>query len=141
MGMLSGRHGVRRRWRRTKWMLGAMMGGLLLIGSTLGAFTAEATIDGILLSETEKGWLKDNPALAEIAATAPEALREILDKLADAVANPSTGRGGLHEVDEETARVLKENPALLEAWRSSPEASADLLQLIRIAAGGDKPRK
>jgi hypothetical protein len=117
-----------------------MLGIALVMGSTLGAFTAERALE-VVLSVTEKAWLEENPALAEIAATAPELLREILDKLAFAVANPSSTRGGLQPVDEETTRILGENPALMEAWRSSPEASADLLRLIRIAAGGDKPRK
>jgi hypothetical protein len=133
---------VRRPGRRNGWILPAMLAGFLVMGSAPVALAAEpAVVDAPALSETEQAWLQENPALADIAASAPERLRYVLDKLAIAIANPSSTRGGLLQLDDETVRILEHNPALLQACRSSPEASADLLQLIRIAAGGGKPRK
>jgi hypothetical protein len=114
----------------------------LAAGGTSGGANGETIVAaGSVLSDSETALLESNPALAEVAATSPERLREILDKLAEVVAHPSTMRGGLDQLDDETVRLLERNPALLEAWRSSPEASADLLALIRIAAGGGKPQR
>jgi hypothetical protein len=84
--------------------------------------------------------LKANPALAELARTSPQLLREVLDRLAGAIANPTEARGGLEQLSEGDLELLQQNPALFQAWRSSPEASADLLELIRVAAGG-KPKR
>ena len=140
MGALSGRRGVKCSGSRRRWSLAAVMASLLILGCGIGASAAEAIVtEGRVLTEREQAWVQDNPALADVAATAPQLLPEILDKLTLTLANPSTGRGGLVPLDEEAAKLLHANPALMEAWRSSPEASADLLELIRIAAG--KPRK
>jgi hypothetical protein len=113
----------------------------LALGSATSAGQAKAASGGGALSETEQLWIEDNPALADVAANAPDQLREILDVLAAVLENPSSTRGDLPALDEDTVRLLGDNPTLFQAWRSSPEASADLLQLIRIAAGSGKPRK
>ena len=140
--MWSGRRGVRL-WAvgRIICALALIVSGALVTSNATHALAAETAVDGVLLSEAEQVWLQENPALAEVAMVAPGQLREILDRLADALSNPSSTRGGLPPLDEGTVRVLETNPALMQAWRSSPEAAADLLRLIRIAAGGDKPRK
>ena len=140
--MSSGRRGVRL-WAvgRIICALALIVSGALVTSNATHALAAETAVDGVLLSEAEQVWLQENPALAEVAMVAPGQLREFLDRLADALANPSSTRGGLPPLDEGAVRVLETNPALMQAWRSSPEASADLLRLIRIAAGGDKPRK
>jgi hypothetical protein len=102
---------------------------------------AEMVIESGILSAEERQLIAQNPALAELAEVAPDALRETLDAIAAALANPSGTRGGLDELDAADVRILGQNPALLQVWRSSPEASADLLSLIRTAAGGGKPQK
>jgi len=102
---------------------------------------AEMVVVASTLSPAERQLVEQNPALSELAAGAPEALREALDQIATALANPSTSRGGLDDLDAADVKLLGQNPALLQVWRSSPEASADLLQLIRTAAGGTKPQK
>jgi hypothetical protein len=112
---------------------------VFLAGAPSPAVSATAGI--VAVSDAEAVLLRDNPALAEVADKAPEQLRDVLDRLASALANPSGARGGLEQLDPDDVLLLETNPALLQAWRSSPEASADLLALIRVAAGGGKPRK
>ena len=102
---------------------------------------AEMVVVAGALNEAERLMVEQNPALAELAVNSPEALRGALDLIETALANPSTSRGGLEELDAADVKLLGQNPALLQVWRSSPEASADLLQLIRTAAGGGKPQK
>ena len=143
MAAWSGRRGVRF-WahNRVVWALVLMLAGGSAVTAAPAAVSAESSVaDMVVLSEAEQAWLRENPVLAEVAAVAPDQLREILDKLADALANPSSTRGGLPSLDEGAVQILELNPALMQAWRSSPEASADLLKLIRIAAGDGKPRK
>jgi ABC-type glycerol-3-phosphate transport system substrate-binding protein len=122
--------------------IAALLLPLLLALAALGnaANTSESLADQKTLSEVEQAWLRENPALADIAAIAPERLDEILDKLAAIIASPDATRGGLVPLDDTSAGLLLLNPALLEAWHASPEASADLLELIRLAGGG-APRK
>jgi hypothetical protein len=115
-----------------------MVLGLPLSGAA--AVKAQATVGSVVLSDTEAALLKENPVLAELATTSPRLLREVLDRLARAMANPTGARGGLDQLTEGDLELLEQNPALFQAWRSSPEASADLLELIRVAAGG-KPKK
>lgn len=126
--------------RRTR-TIAALLAVILGLGSPLGVAGSETVLFQPGLTDAEQAMLARNPALAELAAVAPERLREVLDGIADALAHPSTTRGGLDQLDAETVRLFGENPALLQAWRSSPEASADLLELIRLAAGGGKPKK
>lgn len=130
-----------RQYAPRKWLLAAMLGGMLATGTAPGAPPAMMPVEKLSLSEIEQTLLQENPVLAELAAKAPDLLREILDKLASINDSAGNTRGGLEQIDEETARILTHNPALLQAWRNSPEASADLLQLIRVAAGNGKPRK
>lgn len=137
MGIFSGRRDVKRHARRTGWIAVAI---LVLTLGMVGIAPAAMTVGGTAPSATEAALLEENPALAAVAATSPDQLRGVLDRLAKLIANPSDARGGLKELDEEDFRLLQQNPALFQAWRSSPEASADLLELIRVAAGG-KPRK
>ena len=115
------------------------------LGTMAGLATAPARAEMVVvaagaLTPAEQQLLEQNPALTELAAGAPEALREALDLIAAALANPSTSRGGLDDLDAADVKLLGQNPALLQVWRSSPEASADLLQLIRTAAGSSKPK-
>ena len=140
MEPLSGRHGVKRSRIRSRWILAAVVSGFL-VASSVGARGGDATETGQTLSERGQAWLQNNPALEHVAVAAPEMLPEILEKLAFALDNPSTSRGSLVQLEPDAAELLESNPALMQAWRSSPEASADLLELIRIAAGGGKPRK
>ena len=114
------------------------------IGSASGLATAPARAEMVVvagaLSDAERLMVEQNPALSELAAGSPDGLRQALDLIAAALANPSTSRGGLEDLDASDVKLLGQNPALLQVWRSSPEASADLLELIRTAAGG-KPQK
>lgn len=127
-----------RRTTRILALLGSLAAPVLLAQPLRAEMVVEA---GLALSAEERQLIEQNPALAELAAVAPEALREVLDGIAAALANPSGTRGGLDDLDASDVRVLGQNPALLQVWRSSPEASADLLSLIRTAAGGGKPQK
>lgn len=127
-----------RRVTRILALLGSLAAPVLLAQPLRAEMVVEA---GLALSAEERQLIEQNPALAELAAVAPEALREVLDGIAAALANPSGTRGGLDDLDASDVRVLGQNPALLQVWRSSPEASADLLSLIRTAAGGGKPQK
>ena len=102
---------------------------------------AEMVVVAGALSDAELLMVEQNPALSELAVSSPDNLRQALDLIATALANPSTTRGGLEDLDTADVKLLGQNPALLQVWRSSPEASADLLQLIRTAAGGGKPQK
>lgn len=126
-----------RQARRGSWIAVAFLGLALSLPSIA---LASMTVGGEAPQQTEAALLRDNPALAAVATASPQLLRQVLEKLAKVVANPSDTRGGLRQLDEEDFRLLQQNPALFQAWRSSPEASADLLELIRIASGG-KPRK
>ena len=119
-------------------VLGSLAAPVLLAQPVRAEMVAEA---GLALTAEEQKLIAQNPALGELAEVAPEALREVLDGIAAALANPSGTRGGLDDLDATDVRVLGQNPALLQVWRSSPEASADLLSLIRTAAGGGKPQK
>ena len=114
------------------------------IGSACGMATAPAQAEMVVvagaLSDAERLMLEQNPVLSELAASSPDNLRQALDLIEAALANPSTSRGGLEDLDASDVKLLGQNPALLQVWRSSPEASADLLELIRTAAGG-KPQK
>jgi hypothetical protein len=114
---------------------------VLALASGGGAAHAAMVVRGGVATQAESALLRHNPALAAIAATSPEMLGDVLDMLAKITAHPSGTRGGLLQLDADEVRLLRDNPALFQAWRSSPEASADLLQLIRVAAGGGKPRK
>ena len=127
-----------RRVTRILALLGSLAVPLLAAVPARAEMVVEA---GLVLSAEERQLIEQNPALAELAEVAPEALREVLDGIAAALANPSGTRGGLDDLDASDVRVLGQNPALLQVWRSSPEASADLLSLIRTAAGGGKPQK
>jgi hypothetical protein len=127
-----------RRVTRILALLGGLAAPVLLAQPVRAEMVVEA---GLALSLEERQLIEQNPALAELAEVAPEALREVLDGIAAALANPSGTRGGLDDLDAADVRVLGQNPALLQVWRSSPEASADLLSLIRTAAGGGKPQK
>jgi hypothetical protein len=119
-----------------------LLGGLAVPLLIVQPVRAEmAVVAEVKLSPEEQVLIEQNPALAELAEVAPQALREVLDGIAAALANPSGTRGGLDELDGADVKVLGQNPALLQVWRSSPEASADLLSLIRTAAGGGKPQK
>jgi hypothetical protein len=119
-----------------------LLGGLAVPLLIVQPARAEmAVVAEVKLSPEEQVLIEQNPALAELAEVAPQALREVLDGIAAALANPSGTRGGLDELDGADVKVLGQNPALLQVWRSSPEASADLLSLIRTAAGGGKPQK
>ena len=115
------------------------------IGATcaLGSATAQAEMVMVTpsLSDAERVIVEQNPALSELAVSAPDDLRRALDLIATALANPSKTRGGLDDLDSADVKLLGQNPALLQVWRSSPEASADLLELIRTAAGSGKPQK
>ena len=127
-----------RRVTRIIALLAGLVGPLLLVQPARAEMVVEA---GQTLTAEERQLVEQNPALAELAEVAPAALREVLDGIAAALANPSGTRGGLDDLDALDVRVLGQNPALLQVWRSSPEASADLLSLIRTAAGGGKPQK
>ena len=119
-------------------LLGCLAAPLLLVPPARAEMVVEADL---ALTAEELQLIEQNPALAELAEVAPEALRDVLDGIAAALANPSGTRGGLDDLDAADVKVLGQNPALLQVWRSSPEASADLLSLIRTAAGGGKPQK
>jgi len=127
-----------RRVTRIFALLGGLAVPLLLSHPARAEMLLEA---GLALTVEERQLIEQNPALAELAAVAPEALREVMDGIAAALANPSGTRGGLEDLDALDVRILGQNPALLQVWRSSPEASADLLSLIRTAAGGGRPQK
>lgn len=122
-----------------RWISAMLLGGLLIGASSLSH--AETLVATTTLSTSEQAMLEENPALAELAAVSPGQLREVLDRIDHALANPAATRGGLEQLDPETVRLFGQNPVLLQVWRSSPEASADLLELIRIAAGSGKPKK
>jgi len=126
-----------RRVRKSVWIALASIVFTLVAPGTV---SADATPGGVTLSSAEATMLEANPALSALATTSPQLLRQVLDRIAKLIANPSDARGGLQQLTEEDWKLLQQNPALFQAWRSSPEASADLLELIRVAAGG-KPRK
>jgi hypothetical protein len=121
----------------------------VLVAITIGAACGVSATPGragmvvvnSTISEAERVMLEQNPALSELAANSPEGLRQALDLIATAFANPSISRGGIEDLDATDVKLLGQNPALLQVWRSSPEASADLLLLIRTAAGGGKPSR
>lgn len=140
MGPQSGERDTRPNMRRTR-IASALLAAILVSSTTAPGGAASVTSVVAGRNEGETVLLNSNPVLAEIAVVSPLQLRQILDGLAEVLANPSKTRGGLDQLDEETILLLEQNPALLEAWRSSPEASADLLALIRIAAGGGKPKR
>lgn len=127
-----------RRVTRVIALLGSLAVPLLLAQPIRAEMVVEA---GLELTVEERQLIEQNPALAELADVAPDALREVLDGIAAALGNPSGTRGGLDDLDASDVRILGQNPALLQVWRSSPEASADLLSLIRTAAGGGRPQK
>lgn len=127
-----------RRVTRVIALLGSLAVPLLLAQPIRAEMVVEA---GLELTVEERQLIEQNPALAELAAVAPEALREVLDGIAAALANPSGTRGGLDDLGASDVRILGQNPALLQVWQSSPEASADLLSLIRTAAGDGRPQK
>jgi hypothetical protein len=77
---------------------------------------APATAGG--LTEAERLMVEKNPALRELAASSPDDLREALDLIAKALANPSNSRGGPDELDAADVKLLGQNPALLQVWRS-----------------------
>jgi hypothetical protein len=137
METFSGRRAVRWHMRRATLVAVTM---LALAWGVPAAVYAQTPVGSVALSDAEAAMLKENPALAELAEASPQLLRDVLDRLARAIANPTGARGGLEQLTEEDLNLLEQNPALFQAWRSSPEASADLLELIRVAAGG-KPRK
>jgi hypothetical protein len=104
--------------------------------------TRAAQVAAAGLTDAERTLLEQNPALADLAETAPSLLTKAFELIARAAAEPSTDQRGVEGLDEADARLLGSNPALLQVWRSSPEASADLLALIKTAAGGGgKPQK
>ncbi|RYE08030.1 MAG: hypothetical protein EOP22_15295 [Hyphomicrobiales bacterium] len=128
--------------RQAASWIAALLLGVLPIGiAGIASTEVHAAETAIVLSADEQEMLAANPALAELAVDAPELLREVLDRIAEALAHPSKTRGGMGQLDADTIRLFGQNPILLNVWRSSPEASADLLQLIRIAAGGSKPKQ
>lgn len=115
---------------------------LIILMSGGGLFSAPPSTLAAELTPAEIAMIEQNPALAELAANAPDLLSQALEIIARAAAEPSNGQRGVEGLDAVDAQLLSENPALLQVWHSSPEASADLLALIKSAAGGGgKPTK
>jgi hypothetical protein len=99
-------------------------------------FLAASAAPALDLTREELTLLAQNPALAELAAEAPDALTQVFEMIVEAGKTPPNDKRGFEGLDPVDAQLLGDNPALLQVWQSSPEASADLLALIKSAAGG-----
>lgn len=121
-------------------LLKASAVALIILMSGGGLVAAPPTLAAELTSE-QTTMLERNPALAALAANAPDMLQQAFQLIARAAAEPSGSQRGVEGLDAVDAQLLSENPTLLQVWHSSPEASADLLALIKSAAGGGKPTK